>query len=86
MFLSLFKDAISWLIGLAEAAGVIAAVLFIGLIVGMTGFWMLSHFLKKLAGPTAELDSYEDTGEELDYAEVVPICPDEDSPPSQLPK
>ena len=53
-----------------------------GAIVGMTGFWMLSHFASKLAGPTAELDSYEDQPEENEGAEGVSIGPDEDSTPS----
>lgn len=68
MIISLFQKAVSWLAGLAEAAVVIAVVLLIGLVVGMTGFWILSHFASKLAGPTAELDSYEDQPEEIEGA------------------
>ena len=49
MFISLFQGTVSWLVGLIEAAVVITAMLFIGLVVGMTGFWMLSHFASKLA-------------------------------------
>lgn len=85
MFLGLFKDAVSWFAGLSEAAVAIAAVLFIGLLVGMTGFWLLSRLVKKLEGPTTELDSYEDEGEESECAEVGSICPDEDSPTSNRP-
>jgi len=32
----------------------------LGLLVGMTGFWVLSRFLKKLGGPVTELDPYDD--------------------------
>jgi hypothetical protein len=60
MFISLFQGAVSWFVGLTEAALAIAAMLFIGLVAGMTGFWMLSHFASKLAPK----DSYEDDPEE----------------------
>jgi len=84
MITSLFQGAIGWLAGLTEAAVAIAVMLLIGLVVGMTGFWMLSRSLRKLAGPAAELDPSEDETEEIEGAEVVTICPDEDSPPSNL--
>ena len=79
MFISLFQGLLGWFVGLTEAAVVIAVVLLIGLVVGMTGFWMLSHFARKLAGPTAEIDPYEDDPEEIEGAEVG-----ENSPPSKL--
>jgi hypothetical protein len=81
MIIGLFQGAVSWFVGLTEAAVVIAAMLLIGLVVGMTGFWMLSLCLSKLGG--AELDSYDDP-EETAGAKVVSICPDEDSHPSEL--
>ena len=84
MIVSLFQGAASWFVGLTEAAVVIAVLLLIGLVVGMTGFWMLGHGLSKLAGPPVELDPYEDEPEEMTGANVVSICPDEDSPPSKL--
>jgi hypothetical protein len=81
MLLGLFKDATSWFVGLAEAAGALAAVLLVGLVVGMGGFWSLSYLAKKLAGPTADLDVSDDPSLEMDDAEVVSTSPDEDSPP-----
>jgi hypothetical protein len=84
MIISLFQGAVSWFVGLTEAAVVIAVMLLIGLVVGMTAFWLLGRGLSKLAGPPAELDPYEDEPEEMAGAGVVSICPDEDSPPSKL--
>jgi len=85
MFVSLFKDAMSWFAGLSEATLAIAAVLVVGLVVGMTAFWVLNLIVKKLAGPTAELDSYEAEEDKFEGAEVASVCPDEDSPSSQPP-
>jgi len=85
MLVSLFKDAMSWFAGLWEATLAIAAVLVVGLAIGTTAFWLLSHLVKKLAGPTAELDSYETEGDKFEGAEVASVCPDEDSPSSQRP-
>ena len=84
MIISLFQGAASWFVGLTEAAIVIAALLLIGLVVGMTGFWMLGHSLSKIAGPPPELDPYEDEPEEMADANAVSICPDEASPPPIL--
>jgi hypothetical protein len=83
VFKSLFQGVVDWFVGLTEAAAVIAAVLFIGLVVGVSGFWMLSHGLGKLAGPSAELDPYEDEPDERDGTDVVSICPD-DNPPRRV--
>jgi len=83
MIIGLFKDAIGWFVNLAEVGIVIAAVLLIGLLVGRTGFWILSRFLRKLGGPPA-LDPYELEPEELAGVKVVSIRPDEDAPPSKL--
>jgi hypothetical protein len=84
MIIGLFRDAVGWLVGLTEATVVIAAILFIGLVVGTAGFWILGHFLRNLAGPPPELDPYEDEPEEMAGAEVSSIYPDEDSPSSKL--
>jgi hypothetical protein len=84
MIIGLLKETIGWLVSLTEVGVVIAAVLLIGLAVGMTGFWILGHFVNKLGGPPAELDPYEAEPEEIAGAKVVSICPDEDSPPSKL--
>jgi hypothetical protein len=83
MIVGLFKEAVSWLVSLTEAGVAIVAMLLIGLLAGMTGFWILSYCLGKLGGPP-ELDLYEDEPEEMTGAKVVSIRPDEDSPPSKL--
>jgi hypothetical protein len=84
VIIGFIKEVVSWFVSLTEVSVAIAAMLLIGLIVGMTGFWMLSHFLSKLGGPAAELDPYEDEPEETAGAKVVvSICPDEDSPSSK---
>jgi hypothetical protein len=84
VIIGLIKEVVSWFVSLTEVGVAIAAMLLIGLIVGMTAFWMLGHCLSKLGGPPAELDPYEDEPEETAGAKVVSICPDEDSPPSKL--
>jgi len=65
MIIDLLKDLVSWFVSLGEVGAVIAAVLLIGLVVGMTGFWVLGYFLRKLAGPPSELESYQDEPEEI---------------------
>lgn len=65
MIIGLFKDLVHWLLSLTEVGAVIAAVLLVGLIVGMAGFWVLGFFVSKLAGPPTELDSYPDEPEEI---------------------
>jgi hypothetical protein len=84
MIIGLFKEAVSWFISLAEVGIAIAAMLLIGLVVGRTGFWMLSHCLSKLGGPPSELEPAEDEREDMAGNKVVSICPDEDSPRSKL--
>lgn len=84
MIIGLFKEATSWLVNLTEVVAVIAAILLIGLVVGMTGFRILGHFLSKLGGPPVELDPCEDVSDEMAAAKVVSIRPDKDSPPSKL--
>lgn len=82
MIIGLLKDAFRWFVSLTEVGLVIAAVLLIGLAVGMAGFWLLSQGLSKLAGPP-ELDPYEDEPEETVDAKVVATRPNDDLPPSQ---
>ena len=60
MIIGLFKEAIGWLLSLTEVGVVIAVILAIAVVVGMTGFWILSRFMSKLAGPATELDPQED--------------------------
>ena len=78
MFISLFQGAVSWFVGLTEAAVVIAVMLFIGLVVGMTGFWMLSHFASKLDPK----DSYEGDPEEGEPISMTLDAEDPASPPN----
>jgi hypothetical protein len=80
MIWGLFKDAVSWFVSLTEAGVVIAVILLIGVVAGMTAFWILGRGVRKLAGPVTELDPYENEP----GAHVVPIRPDEDPPPSKL--
>jgi hypothetical protein len=68
MIIGLLKEAVSWFVSLTEVGLVIAAMLLIGLIVGMTGFRMLGRCLRKLGGPPDELDQCA----ELDPYEVEP--------------
>jgi hypothetical protein len=65
MIIGLFKEAIGWLLSLTEAGVAIAVILAIAVVVGMTGFWILSRFMRKLAGPPAELDPDEDQPDEI---------------------
>ena len=84
MIFGLFRDAVGWFVGLTEATVAIAAILFIGLVVGTAGFWILGHFLRNIAGSAPEPDPYEDEPEEMAGAEVSSIYPDKDSPSSKL--
>jgi hypothetical protein len=65
IIIGLLKEMVSWFVSLSEVGAVIAAVLLIGLVVGMTGFWALGYFLRKLAGPPTELEPYQDEPEEI---------------------
>jgi len=83
MIVEIFRGALDWFVGLIELVSVIAALLLVGLVVGMTGFWFLVRCLSKLAGPSAELDPDEyELGEDV-AGQVVAIPRDEDSPPSE---
>ena len=67
---ALAQGPLYWLTVLLEVASVIAAILLIGLVAGMTSFWILGRFARKLAGPSAELDAELETdsdepGEEM---------------------
>lgn len=65
MIIGLLKEVVSWFVSLSEVGAVIAAVLLIGLVVGMTGFWALGYLLGRLAGPPTELESYQGKPEEI---------------------
>lgn len=73
----LFQELGAWLVSLGEVGVVIAAVLLIGLAVGMAGFRILSRIMSVLGGGTpAVLDPYDaDEAEGL----VISIIPDQDS-------
>jgi hypothetical protein len=81
---ALFRDALDWFVGLIEFVSVVAAILIVGLVFGMTGFWILGRSLRKLAGPPVESDPGEYELDEGMAGQVVSIRRDEDSPPSEL--
>ena len=84
MMAGMFRDALSWVAGLIEAVGVVAAILLVGLVVGMTGFWILVHSLSKLAGQPAESDPQEHE-QDFDVEEQMAAAQrDEDSPPFEI--
>jgi hypothetical protein len=66
MIVGLFKEGVSWFVSLTEVGVVIALILLAGLAVGVTAFWILGRFLRKLAGPPTELDPYEDEPDHID--------------------
>lgn len=66
MIVGLFKEGFGWFVSLTEVGVAIALILLAGLVVGVAAFWMLSRFLRKLAGPPAELDPYEDEPDQID--------------------
>jgi hypothetical protein len=81
MIIAIFQGPINWFVALIELVSVIAAILLIGLIIGMTGFWMLGRFVRKLAGAPAELEP-EDELDEDGAEKIVSIQRDhDDSPP-----
>ena len=80
---SLFRDALSWFVGLTEFVSVVAAILAVGLVFGMTCFWILGRSLSKLAGPPVELPDEYELDEDL-AGQIISIPRDEDSPPSEL--
>ena len=65
MIIGLFKEALGWFLSLTEVGVVIAVILAIAVVVGMTGFWILSRFMSNLAGPPIELDPDEDRPDEI---------------------
>jgi len=79
MIIGLLKEAVGWFVSLTEVGVVIAAMLLIGLVVGMTGFWTLGHCLSKLGGPPAELGPYEDEPEEMAGCRPQKFDPDDTS-------
>ena len=62
MIIGIFRDAIGWFVNLTEVGVVIAVILLVAVVVGMTGFWILSRFMRKLAGPPTELETCERIG------------------------
>jgi hypothetical protein len=84
MIMGLLKEALDWFVSLTEVGVVIAAMLLIGLAIGMTGFLILSRGLRKLSGPPVELDPYEVELEKMAGAKIVSISPEDDSPPPKL--
>ncbi len=70
MIVGLFKEFAGWLINLAEVGLAIAAVLLIGLVVGMAGFRILSRIMRLVSGPPPVLDpDDEDEPEGIDSGE-----------------
>ena len=59
MIIGLLKEIVGWFVSLSEVAAVITAVLLVGLVVGMTVFWVLGYVLRQLSGPPSELESDE---------------------------
>ncbi len=80
MIADLFRGFLQWWIGLIESVSAVAAILLIGLVVGITCFWVLSRSVRKLAGPAADLDPDEDELNE-NAVEVAPVQQEENSPP-----
>jgi len=64
MIIGLLKEIVGWFVSLSEVGAVIGAVLLVGLVIGMTGFWLLGYVLRKLSGPPSELESDPDEPEE----------------------
>jgi hypothetical protein len=81
MIVDLLRGLVHWLLGLIESVTVVAAILLIGVVIGVAGFWFLSRSVRKLAGPVDPLENEpdDDLGEE-----IVSIQRDDDSPPSDF--
>ena len=84
MIVAIFRGALHWVVGLIEVVAVVTAILLVGLVVGMTGFWILGRSLIKLEGPSVGLDPREYELDEDVAAQVVALRRGEDSPPSDL--
>ena len=82
MIADLFRGFLQWFIGLVESISVLVVILLIGLLVGITCFWVLSRSVRKLAGPPSELDSDVDELNENPVEEVASIQHDQDLPPT----
>ena len=75
-------EALQWFVGLVEVIAVVGAILFLGLVITMTSFWLLSRTLGKFPDP-AEPDPSE---WELDgnfAADIVPNGPSAASAPAE---
>jgi hypothetical protein len=60
MIVGLFKELLGWFINLAEVGLAIAAVLLVGLVIGMAGFRILSRIMRLVSGPPPVDPSDED--------------------------
>jgi hypothetical protein len=70
MIVGLFRELLGWFINLAEVTLAIAAVLLVGLAIGMAGFRILSRIMSMFSGPPPALDPYDE--------EVTSADPDKD--------
>ena len=79
----MLSGVLQWLVNLTEVVIVAVAILFCGLIIGMSVFWALSRVVDRLSGETSELDHYEQERSETLHPDVISTRPDEDSSHSQ---
>ncbi len=79
----MLSGALQWLVNLAEVVIVAVAILFCGLVIGMSIFWVLSRVVDRLSGKTSELGLNQQERSETLQADVISIRPDEDSSHSQ---
>ena len=63
MIVGLFKELLGWFINLAEVTLAIAAVLLVGLAIGMAGFRILSRIMRVFSGPPPVLDEDDPEGD-----------------------
>jgi hypothetical protein len=82
MIVAIFRGALHWFVGLIEVVAVVTTILLVGLVVGLTGFWILGRSLSKLEGPSAELDPQEYEMDEDVGGRAISFR--RDSPPSDL--
>jgi hypothetical protein len=63
MIVGLFWELVGWLINLAEVILALAAVLLVGLGIGVAGFRILSRIMRVFSGPPPVLDDPYDEDE-----------------------
>jgi uncharacterized membrane protein len=61
-----------WLTALAEVIAVVAAILVLGLLIAVAGFWTISRILGRFEDAPLEPDPYDD---EIDYDLKTPEIP-----------